>query len=88
MKNIKFNINDFVKVKLTPLGKNILRNQFLESIVKKSEYYQYDEPVEDSNGYCRFQFHELMATFGGKFFCFNSIPFATEIIFEVKTEDE
>jgi hypothetical protein len=68
---MKFNINEKVKVKLTPKGNGILRD--------KGE--NPNDLMKDENGFVEFQLWELMNLFGQQMYngCTN-IPFETTII--------
>lgn len=86
MKDVKFNINNTVKVKLTQMGRDIFFNHieeinkyYGEKIVEP--YY----PKSDENGYSQFQLHELMSLYGkhlsmGGTVERNTLPFETEIL--------
>lgn len=69
---MKFNINESVKVKLTDLGVQILKD--------KNRYFSVDSL--DENGYCKFQLWELMSIFGDKMWGGSVIPFETDIIID------
>jgi hypothetical protein len=79
---MKFNINNYVKVKLTAAGKAELRRQRSELM---SEYQninlgEFKLPDEDADGWSKWQLHVLMNTFGHM--CVNgsySLPFETTI---------
>lgn len=76
---IKFNLNDFVKVKLTDKGKEVYGKYYDCKIsdMLKSHY--------EGDGYYRFQLHELASVFGeGLRFGSSSLPFETEIYFYVE----
>jgi len=78
-----FNINDTVKVKLTEAGRNILRDRHDEaysSVPQFIEKPEYKLPEVDSNGYTKFQLHELMNIFGGSLYNW-ALPFETTILF-------
>ena len=84
---MKFNLNDKVRVKLTPLGHSIHRANFMKF---NDEYFKnapnskpaYNPPEEDANGYSVWQLWDLMHEFG---FMMNNtmglenIPMETEI---------
>lgn len=79
---MEFNINDYVKVKLTDLGKEILRNQhkILYKKLPKECYAEYQEPKEDENGYSKWQLWGLMSHFGNILYNGCKLPFETDII--------
>ncbi len=61
------NMNQNVKVKLTQVGRDILREQHFklcEDASLVSEKFPYTEPNIDSDGYTQFQLWILMKTFG------------------------
>lgn len=65
MKHMKFDVNRYVKVKLTKQGHEWLRKQHDEF----NEQYngvlgEYRTKGEDEDGYTSFQLHELMNVFG------------------------
>lgn len=56
---MKFNINDNVKVKLTPLGWELHRKYWTPFCTDG-----YIPPTADANGYVTFQLWDLMAQYG------------------------
>ena len=70
MNYFTFNINDFIKVKLTEHGKNVYEHSNDETIRKAmvdGKIIRYLLPPElkyDENGYTRFQFWQFMNIFG------------------------
>ncbi len=62
---IHINLNEFIKVRLTDLGKDIyyhrydMINAFAEKEVIKPKY-----PKEDENGYTKFQLWDFIALYG------------------------
>ena len=77
---MKFNINNFVKVKLTIKGRRILkeRHDKLNHVCnKKPEKLSIKT---DKNGYTEFQLHELMNIFGPHMTLGFKPPFLTNII--------
>lgn len=80
-KTFKFNINQFVRVRLSDFGRAIHRREW-----DAFPYCSYQPPHEDENGWSRWQMWDLMRTFGPHLF--NGaveLPFATEI--EILTDD-
>lgn len=78
---IKFNINNYVKVKLTEKGKKVLKKQHdeLEKLCKSIG--KFHEPETDENGYTKFQLWDLMRTFGSYIgLGMNDLCFETTII--------
>lgn len=77
---IKFNVNNYVKVKLTELGKNIYQQRMKELNNMSIRWHFDTEPKLDEEGYYKAQLHEIMNMFGS--YCQNGfdIPFETNII--------
>lgn len=80
---IEFNINEFVKVKLTEHGRKILANQHNEYAIRYPKAFEVKTPNdfkenEDENGYTKFQLWSLMEKFG------NHIGECKENCFETK----
>lgn len=74
------NINDFVKVKLTEYGKDILREKHENLRKRLPKMWEYSGPIVDEEGYTKFQMWDLMKTFGPYMQLGNpQIPFETEI---------
>lgn len=71
----KFNVNDFVKIKLTDYGKELLESGKLRAHVPRKE-----------NGFYVLQLWELMNVFGEHVGNGCKIPFETAILLEVKDE--
>ena len=60
---IEFNANDLILVRLKEEGKKIYINYYgPQDCLEPSGYPKWNEP--DEKGYVRFQFHELLKTFG------------------------
>jgi hypothetical protein len=74
---VKFNINDYVKVKLTDCGRKILEDQHTELKMVLPDAEPLHKPDED--GLVKFQLWELMSIFGGHLFNGCQIPFETTI---------
>lgn len=82
---LNFNINDNVRVKLTPYGKKMLKEDYF---TYWNEYnprmlMEYMAPKEDEYGYSTWQLWDLMAHLGkyqtlGKV----ELPFETDILIE------
>lgn len=84
-----FNINDYVKVKLTEKGKYIYYHQFddMNANIPKMDGKPLN-PIElkyDDEGYVKFQMWHLMEIFGKYLFNGCDIPFETTIKFEINT---
>ena len=82
-----FNINDYVKVKLTEKGKYIYYHRFddINEENLKGGYKTIINPIEleyDDEGYTEFQLWHLMEIFGKHLFNGCNIPFETTIKFK------
>ena len=77
-----FNINGYVKVKLTDKGREILKKEH-ESLVKEFGVSFIGDhpflPTEDENGYGEWQLWRLMETFGKHIYMGCDPPFETTI---------
>lgn len=63
-----FNLNEYVRVKLTAAGKEILRKKHAEFVERLGDampdsYKVFTLPPEDENGYCRLQMWQLFSDF-------------------------
>jgi len=77
---IKFNINNYVKVKLTDVGKQIYSNGQKKLNQFYGKYIFELEPELDTEGYWKEQLWVIMAMFSDSIFNGCDIPFETEII--------
>ena len=61
-----FNINDKVRVRLTPHGRAVHADSHDELFARLSGFAQWDyiAPIEDADGWSEWQMWSLMATFG------------------------
>jgi hypothetical protein len=88
---IKFNINETVKVKLTEIGINHLkrRRKDLNEHVTSRGGVGFGELIikTDENGYTSFQLWDLMNTFGEFMGLGSNPPFKTEIIIDTEKGD-
>lgn len=73
----EFNINDHVRVKLTPRGHALHRQHFAEL-----GCLQYFAPEIDDEGWTRFQLWSLMSIFGQYMSCGGELVFETTIRME------
>lgn len=81
--DIKFNINDYIKVKLTPKGKMILyeqHEQFLKSISEERRSKFPYKLTLDEDGYFKEQMWSIMNTFGSYIVMGTDNVFETNII--------
>ncbi len=78
---IEFNVNDYIFVKLTDAGRAELKRQHDE--LNKEVHGalgEYIPPVEDSDGWSKWQMHSIMNRLGHMMLVgFNDIPFETTI---------
>lgn len=79
---MKFNINDYVKVKLNESGLEILRKQHeeLQQMFPSMNKEEFVPPKTDENGYTKFQLWVLMERFGPEIGMSFNPPFETDII--------
>ena len=77
---MKFNINNYVRVRLTDYGKRMLMEQFLEGKRKHPEVFrEFNLPKEDKDGWSTWQMWNLISTFGNYIRLGGEPPFHTEI---------
>lgn len=81
---VKFNINDYVWVRLTDAGKIACRRQHDELRRQYPMIGKYVPPETDAQGYSRWQLWQLMQTFGPSISHGSPVPFDTEIKIEAK----
>lgn len=80
MKEIEFNINYDVKIKLTQTGLDILRAIHDDLDSRTSMKTMYYPPTVDMDGFTTMQLSSVMHDFGpGVFMGARELPFATEI---------
>lgn len=79
---IIFNVNNFVRVRLTDTGRRYLRQQHV-ALFGNADRFKL--PEEDESGWSRWQMHELMQQLGGNAIppCTGPVPFETGILIEV-----
>lgn len=61
---VEFNINDYVKVKLTGHGVDCLKKNYDDLVSQGMYAYGYTAPKVDENGYSKFQMWSLMQDLG------------------------
>ena len=76
---MQFNINDKVKVKLTQLGRDILRANHRRVFRNNPELLDYTEPPVDAGGWTEFQLWVLMSEFGQHMTWGGRLPFETTV---------
>lgn len=81
---VEFNVNHYVRARLTPLGHKIHRANFEKLFEGSSFTPVYTPPKEDVDGWSKWQMHDLMNTFGGCLYSSVSIPFETTIQIEIE----
>ena len=79
MRTIDFNINDHIWVKLTAAGLRVHKDYW-----EPHSDGHYRVPEIDSEGWSRFQMHEVAKVFGSSLSHVRELPFETSIRFEVK----
>lgn len=85
---MKFNINHYVKVKLTDVGREELKRQHESfNLQLNGRLGEWKGVVEDSEGYSRWQMWDLMNRFGRMLELGRQCPFDTKIIICVEGED-
>ena len=86
--SVRFNVNHYVRVKITPHGKKCLRKNY-DDLAKSyggKLSFPFRLPKADKDGWTRFQMHDLIANFGQHMYCGCEVPFETEI--EILLENE
>jgi hypothetical protein len=80
---MKFNINDYVRVKLTPEGVEYLRQKHENSLADCHKRgfpgFPFKTPVTDKDGWSNWQLWDLMSSFGADIGPGRSLLFETEI---------
>lgn len=83
---LPFNINSWVKVKLTKYGESIITeqvNELNEARRKRGIEGNIERVIKrDENGYSKFQMYDLMSTFGSYMGITQELPFEVEILIE------
>lgn len=75
-----FNVNNYVRIKLTDYGKEILRKRFDEMHEKfPKAFKKFRTPKEDADGWSKWQMWDLMNTFGDYVSLGMEVPFDTVI---------
>lgn len=85
MKTIPFNLNENVRVKLTPYGHKVLLDNYLKLMViypEKERPFPYRAPKEDDEGWSTWQMWVLMRELGEHMGMTKS-PFETNILIEI-----
>lgn len=89
----ELNINDYIKVKLTDYGYQILE-EFYDNLLNKSNekekilpenfYDKYKNPEADEEGFTEFRLWNLIQIFGNHFHSSSKIPFESYILIDEK----
>jgi hypothetical protein len=80
---VPFNVNEYVRVKLTERGVNILRRRHDRMADSFPNVGSFSEPKRDTEGWSSFQLWELMKNFGADIGNGLPVPFETTIEFGV-----
>lgn len=82
--DVRFNVNEWVKVKLNDIGIQELQRQHneLDKAIKANGGKGFTEfsLSPDKDGYYKFQMHSLMQKFGHMMYLGGRVPFETDII--------
>lgn len=81
---VNFNINDFIYVKLKPVGIAELEKQHRDLLKTFPGMGDFEYPEEDADGYSKWQMHQLMSTFGQLFSTGLPEPFNLNIKVDVQ----
>jgi hypothetical protein len=77
---MKFNVNEYVRVRLTETGKNILRKKFDSAHERMPQAFkEFALPEEDEHGFSEWQMWHLFANFGEHIYLGCKPPFEAEI---------
>ena len=78
---LPFNVNDYVRVRLTDRGRQIHRENFrkLNATLVLHADIKYTPPPEDADGWSEWQMWDLMSTFGEHMWLSCEPPFGTDI---------
>lgn len=77
---MKFNVNEYVKVRLTDYGLSILEQDWNEIRAQAPSLGPWKPPAIDADGYSKHQLWSLMNHFGPHIGMGMKLPFETEII--------
>lgn len=85
-----FNLNQYVKVRLTDHGRQHHYDQWLElaSNMRSWPKERYVRPKVDADGYCKWQMHDLMQIFGSKVGVGFPLMFEPQVLLEVDAEED
>lgn len=77
--HVSFNINDYVKVKLTPYG-----IRYYIDYHRKLGIEEIKPPEPDQDGYSKFQLHNLMNIYGSEMYLSNELVFEMNILIIIR----
>lgn len=80
--SVSVNVNHLVKVKLNDIGIKELERQHRELESNYPMIGGFKKPKVDSDGYTKFQLHDLMRKLGHLMQVGFKLPFSTDIVFE------
>lgn len=83
---MKFNLNDIVRVKLTPKGRAIRAAKHALWCAETGVQVPYLKPEEDDDGWSEWQAWEIMSEFGEYLYAGGVSPFGGEI--EIKEKQQ
>jgi len=87
MKTISFDINNYVRVRITPHGKECLRKNYdelAEQYAGGKLGFEFMLPKEDSDGWSEWQAWCLMKELGPHISMSGPVPFETEIQIKIQ----
>ena len=77
---IPFNVNQYVRVRLTDTGRKVHAEHYQRHV---GNVFPYQPPVEDADGWSKWQMWELANIFGGSMYIGCEVPFMPDIEIEV-----
>lgn len=84
---IEFNMNQYVRVRLTEYGRSLHRQDYDEFVRRFGKPpFKYKPPVEDADGWSEWQLWQLMNIFGQHVQMGFRVPFETNMKFAVEKE--
>ena len=81
---IEFNVNRYVYVKLTDIGRDELRRQHEDLRKSFPSLKEYHAEEEDDKGFSKWQLHDLMSRLGHMCMIGFDLPFETNIKIDVE----
>lgn len=80
MSELRFNVNSYVRVRLTDHGRKLHRQGWEKWIAQFPNFPDYVPPKEDAGGWSEWQLWDLMNVFGPFMGNGRETPFETEIV--------